>query len=129
MTTKILLLLPLALLAACATPREACLADATRELRTLTRLAAETRANVLRGYAIEQTQELRERRTLCEIDRDDGTTDTEFCTVTQVVERSRPVAIDIAGERRKLAQLEARIEAEQARVAAVRRQCLAAYPA
>ena len=46
--------LPLLLLAlaACATPQEACINRATRELRTLDDLIAEQRATLARGYAV-----------------------------------------------------------------------------
>lgn len=122
------LCLPL-VLAACGTPRERCVAAAGQELRTLTRLAAETRGNVQRGYAVEEYQEIREIPGFCDVRNDSGeVVDREFCRRTQVRDRERPVTIDLAAERQKLAQLERRISAERERVAQATRLCAATYP-
>ncbi|QQA42485.1 hypothetical protein [Pelagovum pacificum] len=126
--TKLLLCTPL-LLAACATPQERCLSSASRELRTLTRLAAETEANVARGYAVEEFQEVRERMTFCEVRNDEGqVVERELCRETDVVDRTRPVAIDVNAERQKLQQLRSRIATEESRVARAQQTCLATYP-
>ena len=54
-----LMILPFLALAACATPREQCIGQATRDLRVLNSLIAETQGNLARGYAIEEQQEVR----------------------------------------------------------------------
>jgi hypothetical protein len=46
-----LALLPL--VAACAAPREACIASANKDLRVINKLVTETRGNLVRGFAIE----------------------------------------------------------------------------
>jgi hypothetical protein len=47
-------LVPLALIAACATPQEQCIARETRDLRIVNSLLAETEANLRRGYALQE---------------------------------------------------------------------------
>lgn len=117
-----------ALLAACGTPQEQCIAREARELRTLEALAAETRANLARGYGIEQRQELREERTTCETRDENGETISYPCQEVDVEEVEVAVTLDLEAERRKLAQLEARIEEERARVALAVASCQSAYP-
>ena len=122
-------LLPLAILAACATPREACISDVTRELRTLDRLIAETRANVDRGYGLEERQEVRTVPGFCPGETEDGVEFTVRCERTETRTRNVPVAIDLDAERRQLDQLlDRRARQQEASDAAVR-ACVAAYPA
>ena len=94
----------LCLLAACATPAERCVIDATKELRRVEALIAETEGNLARGYAIDRTAERRPRLTFCT-----GTYRSQvgvsFCTEEDIVYRERPVAIDPQAERRKLSIL------------------------
>ena len=115
-------------LAACETPREACINNGLRELRTLNALIRETEGNIARGYAVEQDQEVEVRRTLCEYERDDGTTFRQFCDRTEVRDVERPVAIDLAQERRELAGLIERRDALAAQQSARTEACTAAYP-
>ena len=51
MRAKTLLLVSALALAACQTPREACVSEASQELRTVEALIAETRGNLSRGYS------------------------------------------------------------------------------
>ena len=51
---KRLLLCSFALLAACGTPQEQCIAYGTRDLRTVDKLIVETEGNLTRGYALEE---------------------------------------------------------------------------
>jgi len=61
-------LLPvLALLAACATPQQECVARATAELRTTQAIISETRQNLARGYALETRQVPELRWKLCKV--------------------------------------------------------------
>ncbi len=120
------LALPLAL-AACATPRESCIASATQQGRVIDALIAETRGNLARGYALEERQDLRTVRRLCEYEAADGTEYRRFCNQTTTVSTTVPVTVDLEEERTKLDQLllrQSRLdEAEQAAVA----QCVARY--
>ena len=123
-----LLVLPLAILAACASPREQCIGDATRETRVLTNLVSETQANITRGYALREVQELRTVRSTCEGRNADGTTFRFACDETDTVTRLEPVAIDLNAERAKLVSLQERLA--QVRATSDQRvaQCIAANP-
>lgn len=124
---RALILLPL-LLAACATPREQCINDVTRELRVLNGLVTETQQNISRGYALEEVQEVRVIRTTCTGNNDDGSTFTFPCEETQTFNRDVPVAIDLNAERAKLnSLLERQTQLERATDAAIQ-QCVATYP-
>ncbi len=118
------LLISLLLLAACATPREQCITEATENLRVLDGLIAETRANLDRGYAIRREHQPTMVLTFC------ATPDEhfQFCNrrTTRVVER--PEAIDLAEERRKLASLTQRRAEEAARAQSRVQACDAAHP-
>lgn len=54
MTKQVSILSVLALLAACGTPQEQCIARETRDLRVVDRLIVETEGNLTRGYAFEE---------------------------------------------------------------------------
>ncbi|MCC7322051.1 MAG: hypothetical protein IT542_13865 [Rubellimicrobium sp.] len=127
-----LALLPLLALAACATPRESCINDATRDLRQVNALIQTTQANLARGYGIETRQETRVVPGLCDgesVDSQGNVTHFTYqCERTVVNEIEVPVVIDIAAERRHLDQLveqQRRLERQsQAQIQA----CIAAYP-
>jgi hypothetical protein len=134
----VLLLAAPLLLAACATPREACINAATRDLRVLDRLIAETEANIARGYAIDRVQIIEPRWVLCPgprriVTRPDGSQvliDDGFrhCWRDVTVTTERPRAIEIAAERRILASTRnerARIARETERAIA---ECRARFP-
>lgn len=87
----------LALLAACASPQERCVADATEDLRVVNSLIAETEGNINRGYAVETVTEPRIGLAICT-----GRSNVAFCTSSEQTVRDRPVAIDLAAERQKL---------------------------
>lgn len=123
-----LILLPLVLLAACATPREQCINAATRETRVLGNLIAETQGNLVRGYALETRQEIRTVRKTCRGTNEDGTTFIFPCEETETFNVSVPVAIDLNAEAAKLASLQTRFtQMKQASDQAVA-QCIAANP-
>ena len=108
-----LLVLAALTLTACASPEQRCVNAATRDLNTVDRLIAETRANLDRGYALETDIQVRNRLTFCagrygHRGRGYSYGGFSFCTSPDLVERNRPVAIDPQAERRKLANLERR---------------------
>ena len=119
----------LSFVAACATPREACLSQVNKDQRVLERLVVDTRSNLERGYAIETQQKIREVRAVCKSTLPDGTVINIRCKQTQVREVRVPVAIDLNAERAKLASLEERQQQMQANAQVARQQCLAANPA
>jgi hypothetical protein len=123
-----LFILPLVLLAACATPREQCISQATKDARIQSSLINEVRANIARGYALEQQQELRTVRRTCVGRNEDGTTFTFRCEETDTVTVNVPVAIDLDAERAKLASLEERFAETQAAANQAVAQCIALNP-
>ena len=124
MPLRLFALLSLLVLSACSA-RDICISQARSELRTLDGLIAETRAIVTRGYAIEERTVPEEVFTRCR----DEEGNLRPCWITVPRTERRPVAVDIAEERRKLAQLEARRAEEAQRAAARIRACEAQYPA
>lgn len=116
------------LLAACATPREACLAGVNKDQRVLNRLIVETRGNLDRGFAIETEQKFREVSTICKSELPDGTEIRTRCKETEVRDVRVPVAIDLNAERAKLQSLEERQRQMQINSETARQQCLAANP-
>ncbi len=123
-----LALLPLlGLLAACATPQQRCVAEGTKDLRVVRSLIDETRQNLDRGYALTSETTVTPRFRVCTGTGSGGTV-ARGCWDDRVIQRDKPVSIDAAAERRKLAELE-RKERELARRASDRaRQCQAQYP-
>lgn len=123
-----LILLPLIALAACSTPREQCISGATRQIATLDRLIAETQGNIDRGFGIFETEDIRVLRRTCEDEREDGTTFRYRCDRTETFTRREPVALNVAEERIKLAQLQERRAATAAQAQARVQQCIAIHP-
>ncbi len=123
-----LFMLPLAVLTACATPREQCISQVTRDTRILSSLINETRANLARGYALEERQEVRTVRETCRGRNEDGTTFTFRCDETDTFTITVPVAIDLNAERAKLASLEERFAQTQAASNQAVLQCIAQNP-
>lgn len=123
MPVRTLALLALVALSACSA-RDLCISQARAELRTLDALIAETRSTIARGYAIEERTVPDEVFTRCR----DAEGNLRPCWITVTRTERRPVTVDIAEERRKLAQLEARRAEEAQRAAARIRACEARYP-
>jgi hypothetical protein len=123
-----LLLLPLIVLAACATPREQCVGQATRELRVINSLITETQGNLSRGYALVVQQDVRVLRTMCEGMNEDGSTFHFPCEETETFTRNVPVAIDLNAEQAKLRSLQERQAQEQRRAQTATQQCIAIHP-
>lgn len=124
----IYILLPLTLLAACATPREQCINQVSQNSRVLQSLINETRGNLARGYALEQRHEVRTQLSTCQGRNEDGTTFTFTCEETNTYTSQIPVAIDLNAEQAKLTSLEERFAQEQAISNQAIAQCIAANP-
>ena len=121
-------LLALAGLAACATPQQRCISQSSQQVRVLTGLVNETRANLARGYGIEELQEVRTVQRNCEGTNSDGSSFFFPCTQSETVTRQVPVALDLNAEREKLASLEERLAVERAEAQREIAQCQATYP-
>ena len=123
-----LIVLPVVALAACATPREQCINDVTRETRILSSLIAETEGNIARGYALEERQEVRTINSRCSGSTPDGDEFTFPCKDTQTFTSTAPVAIDLNAERAKLASLQDRFVQMQATSNQAVAQCIRVHP-
>ncbi len=126
---RLITLALLPLVAACATPREACIANVGKDLRVINKLVTETRGNINRGFAIETQQKIREVQTTCVSELPDGTEISTACEEVDIRDVKVPVAIDLNAERAKLASLEERQRQLQINAEAARQQCIAANPA
>ncbi len=113
----------LLVLTACATPEQACIKRATKELAIIDRLIAETEENLARGYAIRQESEPALRLVLCTSPDDNF----HFCTEPGVRIVKSPVAIDPLAERRKLETLRRKRQEALAQARAGIRACRARY--
>lgn len=122
------ILLPLAMLAACATPREQCISSATRDTRVLSSLINETQANLARGYALEQRQDIRTVSGTCRGRNADGSTFLFRCDETETFTTTVPVAIDLNAEQAKLVSLQERFVQTQAASNQAVAQCIALNP-
>jgi hypothetical protein len=123
-----LIILPFLALAACATPREQCISQATRDLRVLDSLVIETQGNLARGYALAEQQEVRTVRRTCRAQNSDGSTFRYPCDETETVSSTRPVAIDLNAERAKLNSLVQRQQQQRAVSDQTVAQCIAIHP-
>ena len=120
-------LLPLLLgLAACATPREMCISNASKDLKVVDQLVRTTQGNLARGYAIETQQVLVNTEQVC--GQDPVTKKDIMCTVAVSDEQQVPVAIDLVAEEAKLNSLLARRAELIAQRDKVIQQCIAMYP-
>jgi hypothetical protein len=123
-----LIMLPLAALAACATPREQCINNVARDTRVLSALINQTERNISRGYALEQRQDVRTVRKTCQGRNSDGSTFLFRCEETDTVKTTVPVAIDLNAERAKLTSLKERLAQSQPAANQAIAQCIAVHP-
>jgi len=122
---KRLLFLPLILLTACATPREQCINAATKDIRILDRLIAESEATIRRGYGYDTETYTTFDWVVCGR-RKNGS--FYYCWEPEDRTRRVPVAVDLTAEQRRLESM-VRKRAELAReVAPKLAACNAAYP-
>lgn len=89
------------LLAACATPQERCISDATKDLRTLNARIEVAQGNIARGYALARRQYRDWDTEACGVV--DGK--TVYCRVPEIRTRTVRVPIDLDGEQGKLSAL------------------------
>lgn len=120
----------LLLLVACGTPQEQCINGATRDMRVVDRLIADSERTLARGYTYQEVTTYRTGFVDCTPRATTAIPDPEpqRC-VGQIPETIRkPIAVDLNAEAAKLASLKAK-RAEQARAAeTIIRQCKALHP-
>jgi len=126
---KQILIAPVLLLAACASPLETCKQDAVKDLRIVQALIADTQATIDRGYAIQT-----ETRTVIYTNFCVGTGvgrngNFSFCNYPQPVTTKTPVAVDLAQETRKLRSLKKKEAELQKSSRLAQQRCELAYPA
>ncbi len=124
----VLITLPILALTACATPREQCISEATRDARILASLITEVEGNIARGYALREEQEIRTRPRFCRDERSDGSRYSYFCNEVDTVTVTRPEAIDLNAEQAKLDSLRERLATAQPAADQAVAQCVATHP-
>ncbi len=131
---RLALMLPLLLLIACGTPQERCISTATRDLRILNGLIEDSRANLSRGFAYEEYTVRRSRWVHCDgplvVDSEGRLVSghPHMCLDDYTDTVRRPVAINLADERRKLDSMLVK-QRELSRVAAAQiESCKARFP-
>lgn len=124
---RFVFVLPL-LAAACATPREACISQASGDLRTLNLLISETQSNIARGFTYEVQQEIVTVKSTCEMTDKDGKTFSYPCDEVQTIDHRVPIAIDLNVEKAKLSSMLAQQKILQREVETAIQQCIAVHP-
>ncbi|MDN5785976.1 hypothetical protein [Pseudorhodobacter sp.] len=132
MRVRIILISTLALLAACGTPQERCIAAATRDLRVVDQLIVETQGNLNRGYALEEVVMTSDRWMVCRAAIPATATTpaqpAEMCLQSYDYTETRPKAINLADQRQTLGELKKkRVQLEKAARPAIA-GCKLAHP-
>ncbi|MGR3362589.1 MAG: hypothetical protein ACU0CY_00260 [Maritimibacter harenae] len=120
----LLALVAAALLLTACTEQDMCVYRNTAELRATESRINELEGNIARGYAIHRTTEPYTFTGVC---RDKDGKPFE-CTRTEFREVERPVAIDVADQRRQLRALKVKLPELEREAAAARAQCAQLYP-
>tara|TARA_R110002094_G_scaffold125947_6_gene119978 strand:+ start:438 stop:845 length:408 start_codon:yes stop_codon:yes gene_type:complete len=118
-----------ALLLGCADPRQQCISAATQEYRSAASAANTARQNISRGYAVFSQQVPYTVHQTCY--RSDPVTFASIpypCPQTYYRTQSTPVAIDVAQERTKLAQINRLLPRLAAKADAEIRRCETQFP-
>lgn len=120
----VLILAPLALLAACATPQQACLNKASIEVRAVQSQMKTIEGNLARGYAVHKQQVPYQVMKVCE--NKEGK--KYPCPETMWRTEEQPVAVDMDEQRAQLAALKAKLPALRRAYEAEADVCRATYP-
>lgn len=123
-------------LAACGTPQENCIASATREVRVVDGLIDEAQANLARGYALENVTVYRTQWVDCSPPPPPPAADgsvappqpPRMCLEDVPETVTRPKAIDLDEEARKLSQLQSKRIQLARQADAVIAQCRLDFP-
>ena len=128
---KRILIPALLILSACGTPQENCISGATRDMRVVDRLIAETEGNIQRGYAYETVTLSRTVWRQCGFrGGKPGKPDAgpSMCFDDVDYTEQRPKAIDLGAESAKLDSLKAKRAAQAKAAAPSIKACKAQYP-
>lgn len=124
--------LALCLLTACATPQERCIQRETRDLRVVEGLISETEANLRRGYALEDVTIIIPQWRTCRdvVKTPAGETQimSRMCLEDEAQTTTRPKAIDLEDEAKKLRSLESKRKELLSLASRARERCVAEFP-
>jgi hypothetical protein len=124
--------LVLAASAGCGTPQERCIAGATRDLRVVDGLIAETQANLDRGYALQEVERTGVRWESCRrgprTNAGEKPRPPELCLEDYSFTVTKPRAINLAEERQTLAELQKKRASQLRAAAPVVASCKATHP-
>ncbi|WP_166416806.1 hypothetical protein [Cochlodiniinecator piscidefendens] len=95
---RYIFIIPVLALAACATPREQCIQNATQDLRVLDTLIEQTELNIERGYGVETRLETNYRFEYCA----SPARGYRFCNRPVLERVEHPIALNLDEERQKL---------------------------
>ncbi|MEL7213449.1 MAG: hypothetical protein AAGK92_12355 [Pseudomonadota bacterium] len=112
-------------LAACASPFDRCVTEATRDANTLSALIVETEANIARGYAVDEQVTPKISYQYCFNSRGVWT----LCRKRDLRTKEVPVAIDLAAEERKLVSMREKLAQLKAQAGRDIRTCRAEFGA
>ncbi len=120
-------LLPLILIA-CGTPQEQCIDTATRDMRVVDRLIAQSEATLARGYAIEEKTIYMPTWVNCARRHGPDTPKPRLCLkdVPQTIRSA--VAVDLTAEAAKRDSLKAKRAAQAKAAATAIKACKAQFP-
>jgi len=121
---RFLPILAICTLAACASPYDRCISEATRDANTLSTLIAKTEANLARGYAIDKQVEPRISYRYCF--NSHGV--WSLCRYRDVVQKRVPVAIDLEAEERKLVGMREKLSQLKIQAGREIRACQTQFP-
>lgn len=127
-----LTIVPLAALAACATPQQRCISNATAEVSNLQNMLAEVNGNLARGYAYQHYEVSTPDWDVCGFNSFPGPRGrfyggANMCMTSDSETRVRMLPIDPQAEMRKRDNLAARIAALQPQMKANVAACNATY--
>lgn len=111
-------------LAACATPREQCITNASRALNDTLEAITVAEGNIARGYAIHRSREPYRVTETCYDSKDRP----YACHSTHYRDVETPVSINVAEERRKRDELRASVPGLRASTDRAVAQCRAIHP-
>ncbi len=127
---KRLALLSLAVLSACGTPQEQCIAQNTRDLRVVDRLILETQGNLARGYGYETKTEYQPDWIDCTPAPTEANPNpsSQRCYDMVPVTVRKEVALDLTAEAAKLKSLKVKRGGLARAAEGVIAQCKAKFP-
>lgn len=117
------------LLSGCATPKQKCISDATRQLRSVESALETAQGNIARGYAVYTQRVPYTVGRICYNTHPRTNAVIPYsCPMTQYWTQTTPVAIDVAEERRKVAEYQQMLPQLRQQANARIRQCHAQFP-